>query len=236
MRLIRVGEVPNGARGNGRKEKPVKTLSLKSRSNLAFLITETNIKFQSMLTLSYPKTFPLSGKTVKSHWNRLRINLQRWFENLSYVWVLEFQKRGAPHLHVLLSVVPTFTDRRRIAHKWAEITTKDNQEVYLGVYNVHKHAKAWEPIKKTDGAKRYILKYALKTYQKTVPAQFQDVGRFWGTSYDVRRNIPDPTIAIEADEKMVRTLLKGHSVESWENLPTILFGVDRPPPFENKIV
>lgn len=53
------------------------------------------------------------------------------------------------------------------------------------LYKVHSHEKSWQKIRKENGAKFYIVKYASKAEQKEVPEAFTDVGRFWGNSRDV---------------------------------------------------
>ncbi len=54
-----------------------------------------------MLTLTYPSDFPMNGRMVKDHWRRFR----QWMVRnnaATGLWVLEFQKRGAPHFHVFI--------------------------------------------------------------------------------------------------------------------------------------
>jgi len=43
-----------------------------------------------------------------------------------------------------------------------------------------------ERIRKEHGARNYAVKYAFKMKQKMVPAAYQNVGRFWGNSRDVK--------------------------------------------------
>jgi hypothetical protein len=63
--------------------------------------------------------------------------------------------------------------------------------------------KQWEVIKKTDGAVRYVAKYAKKQKQKEVPEGYQNVGRFWGTSPDVKA-VPVQTLEMTAPEILRR--------------------------------
>ena len=62
----------------------------------------TQVEFRSMLTLTYPQHYPMDGSIVKTDVGAVvqKIRRREW----EYLWFLEFQKRGAPHLHVLLSV------------------------------------------------------------------------------------------------------------------------------------
>jgi hypothetical protein len=88
------------------------------------------------------------------------------------------------------------------------------------------HFSTWEAIKKQDGAKRYVAKYACKPYQKVVPIWFGDIGRFWGCSKGVRENRETPrVIALTEDE--LRQILRdaGHGVAEWDVPPKHIWGV-----------
>lgn len=178
-------------------------LSKKSRRRLAFVANNTQVVFRTMVTLTYPKQFETDGQIVKGH---LRTFLQ-WcrdrFDRPSYLWFLEFQRRGAPHIHILLDCpLPSDKDERVelfyiVARRWYEI---------VGSGDVRHRAAGTrcEGIRKPDGAARYCLKYAYKTEQKCVPKAYQNVGRFWGCSRDVTPR--EPRI-IAMDEESVRAVL-----------------------------
>lgn len=97
---------------------------------------------------------------------------------------------------------------------------------YTKVLNVHsfeakpgsKKRQAWEGIRKKNGAKWYILKYASKFKQKHVPSNFRNVGRFWGLSGDVaRRDFHE----VEVTDEEIRDYLdsKALSVTKRDILP-----------------
>ena len=77
----------------GRTGKPIMKLSRKSLSRLAFTVMNTEIKFLTMQTLTYPVMFPLDGKEVKKHLNAMLTYQRRHIGEMSYLWFLEFQKR-----------------------------------------------------------------------------------------------------------------------------------------------
>jgi hypothetical protein len=83
----------------------------------------------------------------------------------------------------------------------------------------------WENLRKQDGAKRYVIKYGCKMYQKTVPDWYSDVGRFWGVSRGVRKAVPYPEIK-PLDEDELREILteQKHRAASWDVLPKYLWG------------
>jgi hypothetical protein len=77
------------------------------RSTRATLVDRSR-RLPAMLTLTYPGDWLVvapDGETVKRHFNALARRYERaWNEPLVCVWKLEFQARGAPHLH--LSTTP----------------------------------------------------------------------------------------------------------------------------------
>lgn len=86
----------------------------------------------------------------------------------SVLWWLEFQTRGAPHVHFL------YTERIRwqeAAAAWARA---------IGDPSVKSTATRFEKIKDPQAMPAYIGKYAAKWEQKSVPSEYHRVGRFWG--------------------------------------------------------
>lgn len=160
----------------------VTRLSRKSLNRLAFLVSTSKVKFLSLLTLTYEK-IPVSGRQVKADLNLFLTYARRRMRHfkLEYLWFLEFQKRGAPHFHVLFNVRVPLVSRETILRKWVEITNGSDKALRVTL-----HKTSWENIRLEDGAKRYALKYALKPEQKIVPPEYRDVGRFWGNSRGVK--------------------------------------------------
>lgn len=204
----------------------IKRLSNASLSRLAFLAQETQISFKAMLTLSYGKSWPQDGKLVKAMLNKLLTFLRRKY-GIKYLWFLEFQVRGAPHIHVMLSCEYDKKMHTDIAEKWSkychvDIGVSDDERAKIA--RQHKRRQTFENIRSTDGAARYVTKYALKTEQKIVPSAYQNVGRFWGASREVKETIPDG-IEVDIDEQEVLQWLRERHTEMghWDVLPRIVF-------------
>lgn len=181
----------------------VTVFSKKSRQRLAFTVNNTTVEFRTMVTLTYPREYPTNGKAVKKHLNAFLTWARRRFSPLSYIWFLEFQKRGAPHIHLLLDYVLPQTSGlcvtvyREVGKRWFDIVGSGDA----------KHAVAGtrtERIRKPDGAARYALKYCYKMEQKWIPLDFRDVGRFWGCSRGVK---PTEPRVIPMDDGTVRGIL-----------------------------
>lgn len=227
FKLFSNGTVEVLYNGTGLKGRPefgprgrIERLSSRSRQRLAFTVFETKVTFKSMMTLTYPEIFPKNGKVVKNHLNRF-LNYVRRNVAREYLWFLEFQRRGAPHFHVLLS--EAVGDRQEFALQWARIAAGSELEAEK-VVRVHSHRSQWQNVKKPDAAQRYALKYALKPYQKYVPRDYQDVGRFWGASRGVKESVPDG-LQYDCTEIALRALLTqtGHAAAKMEFLPKYVF-------------
>lgn len=206
----------------GRKDKPIVKLSKKSLARLAFTVLNSERKFLTMQTLTYPYKFPNNGKKVKKHLNSFLTCSRREIGEMSYLWFLEFQKRGAPHIHLMTTYgEPSPAMRRQFAEIWARTITNQLRDK-IKVFKVHEHEAQWAKIRSEHGAAGYVLKYALKPYQKIVPEEYGDVGRFWGCSRDV---IPQETISHPASEALVRKFLldMGYDVGNWDVIPKFIF-------------
>ena len=152
-----------------------------SLRRLAFVANNADCEFPSMITLTYPSEFPCSGVEVKRHLNHFLLCLKRHLGKVLYLWFLEFQKRGAPHFHILLSVgLPEDRWDRGLEYAWLSNTwyrvvgSGDEKHLQAGT--------RWEDLREVEGGRHYVVKYASKTYQKQVPGGFRDVGRFWAHS------------------------------------------------------
>lgn len=164
----------------GFTREDIKEFSYKSRRRLAFVASNTDVAFKVMLTLTYPASFPGDGKEVKRHLQAMIRWLRHHKETLDYLWFLEFQKRGAPHIHMLINCdLSALPGKKDISAHWYKIVDSGDE----------KHLKAGtrtETLRSEEGGKRYTVKYAMKMEQKDVPEQFQNVGRFWGHSLRVK--------------------------------------------------
>lgn len=151
-----------------------------------------------MLTLTYPSEFPLNGRTVKDHWKRFRQWMVRNGANTG-LWVLEFQKRGAPHFHIFIRHA---LDRNEVSSAWYRIVgSKDPKHLVAGT--------RIETFRHPPALGSYVMKYASKMEQKDVPPEFENVGRFWGVwgKPDISKQIHLPQ---SVGKHLVRTIRRAH--------------------------
>lgn len=170
-------EVIGGGGGNNERGE-IKELTRDSLRNMAFVAHNTLIQFDVMVTLTYPSSYPSDGKAVKKHLEKfiawvLRVGVE------SYFWFMEFQRRGAPHFHIFTAGGMLPKMKTAVSQKWFDIVGSEDP----------KHLKAGtrvEKLRRPDAAGRYAAKYAGKPHQKRVPDGYQNVGRWWGHSRDVK--------------------------------------------------
>ena len=189
----------------------VTEFSARSRQRLAFVAANTECEFRTMITLTYPREYPSDGKQVKTHLHRFLTWLHRDRGKCSVLWFLEFQERGAPHVHILADFrIPRKSDLRRglrfrVSGAWYRIVgSGDSRHLAAGTRT--------ETIRKKDGARRYAVKYAMKMRQKRVPVGYRNVGRFWGCTRDVP---PEPKQVLRCTEDDIRGVLEG-----WQYAPS----------------
>lgn len=203
--------------GNTQRQE-IKNLSADSLGNLAFIAFNTPAYFPSMLTLTYPAKFSNDGKQVKDNLDNFLYWYRYHFPGEKYLWFLEFQKRGAPHFHVLSTVdLAAFgklaTIKRKNKAPWQTHwdTWQTQQEAWQKLGG---GKTAWEVINDAEGGKKYAAKYATKAYQKAVPPAYRNVGRFWGHSREGVKPEPDGSYAC-SEEQLKLALERG----GWEHLP-----------------
>ena len=179
--LVREGYNPNPDKS---PRGEIKEFTLSARKRLAFVAANTDTQFVTMITLTYPKEYPSDGQVVKSHLNAFLTFLRRETHKCNYLWFLEFQRRGAPHVHILIdypyvrSKEQMHTLRETVRLTWYRIVASGDEKHLLAGTRV-------EWLRSRDGGARYAVKYAMKMYQKVVPKGYRNVGRFWGCSRTV---------------------------------------------------
>ena len=198
------GVIPSryGRAGADHEGGEITEFSERSRYRLLHVVKNCDVDFYSMITLTYPAEFPTNGRDVKRNFNAFRKRLLRRFHGIRGVWFLEFQKRGAPHFHILVSLKMNehgaIFERSRIWRKKGPKSYKTvvalEEMISAWWFTIvgsedEKHLVAgcsWEVIENSDGALRYAAAHASKPHQKIVPKEFVEVGRFWGVIGSVR--------------------------------------------------
>ncbi|MFC3386911.1 hypothetical protein ACFOHP_33890 [Couchioplanes caeruleus subsp. azureus] len=199
--------------------REITSWSRKSRANMVRALCELDYRpllndrtrVPAMVTLTYPGdwlTVAPDGKAAKRHLQMFRKRfVKAWGHDVTGVWKLEFQERGAPHFHLLmvpphgLSRIPGKKARlgswvgagkpfrEWLSLVWADIVNHPDPE------QRRRHERAgtgldWsEGLRATDPKRVavYFTKHGSfrkKEYQNCVPEAWQEPGkgpgRFWG--------------------------------------------------------
>ena len=188
---------------HGKKPAPrgaVQKFTFDSKRRLDLVLRNTADLWESMITLTYPNEFPADGKEVKRHLAAFLQWLRR--KKCAYLWVLEFQERQAPHFHILVkgqngsawlpkddlkkewfNIVASGDEKHLDQGAFIEII-RDEKEAAQYVAKFKKHGdtlRSYFP-EAFKGTRGKIQDYFGKEDQKTVPAIYKNVGRFWGCS------------------------------------------------------
>lgn len=194
----------------------VRGWSRKSRARMIARLAEldysammSRVERPGMVTLTYPGNWEAvapDGPTVKGHLQAFFKRYRRaWGESWSGIWKLEFQRRGAPHLHLFMTVPHGVagedrTDRQReavgdglafrgwLSKVWADVVGAEGEDrarheaAGTGV-DFAEGDRARDPKRLAQYFSKHGL-YAAKEYQHRVPELWEQsgksVGRFWG--------------------------------------------------------
>lgn len=165
---------PDGLRANHKSpptRKAINRFTEEAGGRLRRVIDNFWADFRVFGTLTYGAEYPRDCRVVKGHmrafWERLR--RVGYFDAHVLVWFLEFQARGAPHVHFVAS---GYISKEWLALAWSQITN-GNRSACSRIEELRNARAAGAYAKKVSG-------YAAKAYQKEVPPDVVNVGRFWG--------------------------------------------------------
>lgn len=121
------------------------------------------------VTLTYPSTWPETWQVWKRHLDTFLKRFKRQFPSASIIWRLEFQKRGAPHYHLLVFGVER-VDTAWLSQAWYDIVGSGDA----------KHLQAGTQVQAVRDF-RGVLAYASKYIGKPTDDDTDlDCGRVWG--------------------------------------------------------
>ncbi len=183
------GEMPTPPVRSGSQ---LQGFSDKSRGRLRFTATNSRDLLQSQFGLTYHNEWPTDGREFKRHLNLFLTRCRQAFPFLSYLWIAEFQSRGAPHVHLFLDLPANADHRATFARIWCSIVDPTGADASL--YAFHDHPSNF--ITWTMGTGAYLCKYLDKAAQKAIPQGFTSFGRWWGNS---RSLVPPPEIITQAE-------------------------------------
>ena len=99
--------------------------SKKSKSRLRFCAANSADYITSQFCMTYAEVWPINGRVCKSHLNRFLENVRYSFPDLHYIWIGEFQTRGAPHFHFFSDIEVTDENHKILSDIWYRIAGFD---------------------------------------------------------------------------------------------------------------
>jgi len=150
----------------------------KSKEYLPLFVTLTYHNDFSFNFEDYKRDFSNFIKRLRRRYSHVEIENGK--EVIKYdfgmIWKLEFQKRGAPHFHMMLWGVP-LSDRDDIVVMWHDIVAPDDDDhlyFHLGLLRDSEHCV--QPVRSWNGVKSYCSKYLSKEFENISGY----IGRVWG--------------------------------------------------------
>lgn len=220
--------------------------SRKSRANMVRTLGlidftpmyQDRTRMPAMLTLTYPGdwlTVASSGKQVKAHLKAFRKRYERaWNEPLLCVWKLEFQRRGAPHIHMLM--VPPHGQaggvvfRQWVSQIWADVVAHPDPQQYANHLRAGTGLDYAEGLRASDPKRVavYFTKHSTfrdKEYQHVVPEEWltpeTGPGRFWGYW-----GLQHGSAVVEVSQQDAVTA--GRTLRRWSHAQRVTHQVSRP--------
>lgn len=178
---VSMGQVLPG-QAPSRSGAKVTGFSRSSGQRMRKYLSQAAAEYKYMGTLTVDREYEESAAQFKTAVDRFLVRFMLMQKNVSkkpekeaVFWFVEFQKRGAPHLHFFYT---TRVPWQKAAKAWADIckrygmARRDNDSFY-------KTSTRFEELRSGQrGAASYAMKYAAKTEQKKAPEWW--VGRWWG--------------------------------------------------------
>ncbi len=171
---VSAGSRDRGVVGGGRRGV-IREFSRSSRRNLMRLLNSLDrgrVSLPLFITLTYPASWPESREERKGHFDAFQKRMERRLGRFPAVWRLEFQKRGAPHYHLLVFLdVDPCELYSFVSRAWYEACGGICPE-HLSAGTRVERVRSW------DGVNWYAAKYLGKL--ETLSPAAQSPGRFWG--------------------------------------------------------
>lgn len=175
--------------GPASKRGRVRSWSRKSRYRLMERVSAA--LFQAarygLVSLTYPKAYEGDPLVFKAHLKAFRKRWERRWGAAQAVWVMEFQRRGAVHFHLVIELthIEDADLQAWAAQAWYEVVgSEDPQHLIHGAHT----QEAWSPI----GARRYLMAELSKYKQKQLPTGMEAAGRWWGLWRTEKREVELP--------------------------------------------
>jgi hypothetical protein len=172
--IVRKAKKASESRGGGKRGKITK-FSDKSRLRMLSYLHTLVFEKCLLLTLTYDADYPSDCKDYHGHLGEFRKAIEDAYNYSDVVWKLEFQKRGAPHFHLIMLGV----DRVSIPYLsgvWHRISGCKSAAHLAAGFDVKR-------VSDEDGIRNvgaYVCKYVSKLSNAMDNEVGDFTGRYWG--------------------------------------------------------
>lgn len=196
--------------GGGRRNE-IHGFSKQSRYRLFRLLHSIRFERVSFVTLTYGNTFPLTGRSAKADLRRFRRSTNRRYGTLRAIWKLEYQKRGAPHFHLMV-FDPPFIPVQDWCAVWDDARRCPQEERHGNSLDLKVDNKALP----SRALGKYVGKYISKPDRGETEELHRNTGRIWG-KWDVIEQAPIEVelYSFEAD-RLTKLLLPDPDSGGWQ--------------------
>lgn len=156
----------------------ITTFSKKSRKRLLELGARLDMAGAALgkpiifMTITYAQKWP-EPEQVSRNFRALLERLRRFAPQSSAIWRIEYQKRGAPHFHLICFGLP-YLDKALLAAWWGEIIGREFWDYSQGEQNPRVPFTRIEAIKSGRRAMFYLSKYVAKMPEPAPTAFCED--------------------------------------------------------------
>lgn len=167
-----------------RKENDIQSFSYKSR--LRLIQTLAKIRFSKykavrFITITYHKDYNVNQQLVANEFARFRRDLLSFYPNCQWIWRVELQKRGAPHLH-LIFVTQENSQRFELDVLKKNVTQLWFRHKRCNCEHCEQYAVDVKKVTSRKAISSYICKYTAKTVITNKTCWHK---RHWGTTYNL---------------------------------------------------
>lgn len=165
----------------------VSEFSSSARRRLLRFCAACSVRYTTLLTVTLPH-IETDGRVFKRRLDTmlkyLKADAEKSFPGQvwSALWVLEFQKRGAAHAHILLTHP---IDMSRVRMRWVDLWKSQIMRLFHAdadnmLQKMRQASTFIEKIRNRSDSLSYCAKYASKMRSKSVVCGGSSFGRWWG--------------------------------------------------------
>jgi hypothetical protein len=182
------------------KRGKVQEFSRKSRRRLIDLFARLDTAQHRKVFVTLTFAFPVPPSWAKRSLKRFLARVRYHYPQVSGVWRVEMQKRGAPHFHLMLLDLP-YVEQALLQSVWTECTGEARSIAHITLIRSHR------------GVMSYVSKYIAKVETKEIDASLDNApyqqnlephweGRHWGVINEDCLPFAPRSVGVIVDEEV----------------------------------